>query len=480
MLHVLTPHPACAAFPELVGAELAELAIDIATHGLLCSITVHEGQVLDGRARLAACEAAGVEPRFETWTGTGDPTAWIVSRNLHRRHLTPSQRAMVAARLVTTSGRGRPGNSETFPNYTQADAAADLAVTARTIGRARRVLDSGTPELVASVDDGRLSVSTASAVAQLPQGDQVELFALDDADILERARAIQRTQRAQRHHRRTERELVRAEAAVLAAPEAEGIELELVDARDFLASLPRECAALIHADPSWPYRNQQNGQAAGHYPLMSLDDIVAMLDSAYDVALPDSYLVVWCTFPQVFPFARAVVAAERDGRWRWADLTGGAWGKRLEAHDRKGSGYHARGDAEPWMLLGKGKPAPLGRYHSNWHASPRTDHSEKPVEYLAELAEEYAPAGGLVVDLCAGLASMMRACWSSGHRYRGCEIDPVRHRLGLGRFASWQCEHPKWPEGVARGELTGGRLGGTAAPVPGAATVPSGPRRVQP
>ena len=95
----MTPHPAAALFPMMGQDDLEALAADIQAHGLMVPIVLHNGMVLDGRNRFAACELAEVDPVFVAWGGEGDPTSWVVSQNLHRRHLTESQRAMVAATL---------------------------------------------------------------------------------------------------------------------------------------------------------------------------------------------------------------------------------------------------------------------------------------------------------------------------------------------------------------------------------------------
>jgi len=93
-------HPACLLFPKLGDDELKELAEDIKANGLQNPIVRYKGKILDGRNRLAACKLAGVKPKFIEWKGKGSPTEWVISENLIRRHLSASQRAVIAHDLL--------------------------------------------------------------------------------------------------------------------------------------------------------------------------------------------------------------------------------------------------------------------------------------------------------------------------------------------------------------------------------------------
>lgn len=93
-------HPAAELFPMMSVEELSELASDIRENGQLEPIVIFDGQVLDGRNRIKACELVGIEPISHTVTNIASPVVYVLSRNLHRRHLSISQRAAIAVETL--------------------------------------------------------------------------------------------------------------------------------------------------------------------------------------------------------------------------------------------------------------------------------------------------------------------------------------------------------------------------------------------
>jgi hypothetical protein len=104
----------------------------------------------------------------------GEPLAWVLSKNLKRRHLNESQRAMVAAKLANL-GEGRPAKTSSIAPVSQEGAAGLLKVSRESVKRAKQVRDKATPELLAAVDQGHLAVSVAAKAATLPAEDQREI-----------------------------------------------------------------------------------------------------------------------------------------------------------------------------------------------------------------------------------------------------------------------------------------------------------------
>lgn len=151
-------HALADAFPAMIPSEMSTLVDDIQRNGLIDPIVLDaDGRVLDGRHRLEACRRAKVEPRFRAYEGD-DPAAFVLSKNLARRHLSASQRAMVAARIAELP-RGRPGRSAFMP-VSQPEAASALHVSERSVRKARRVIREA-PELADQVDRGEITVGAA-------------------------------------------------------------------------------------------------------------------------------------------------------------------------------------------------------------------------------------------------------------------------------------------------------------------------------
>ena len=101
-------HAACELFPRIKGEAFQELVASLKANGFLSqfpifTLPVAQGEepiILDGRNRYEACQEAGVEPVYKVYEGPLSPEAFILSVNVHRRHLTVVERAMAAAELL--------------------------------------------------------------------------------------------------------------------------------------------------------------------------------------------------------------------------------------------------------------------------------------------------------------------------------------------------------------------------------------------
>lgn len=94
----MKPHPIADLFPMMTDDELKSLAADIKSNGLKEPIVVLDDKILDGRNRERACRIAKVETKTVAFRGK-DPLAFVLSMNLHRRHLTQSQRAAIGVKV---------------------------------------------------------------------------------------------------------------------------------------------------------------------------------------------------------------------------------------------------------------------------------------------------------------------------------------------------------------------------------------------
>jgi ParB-like chromosome segregation protein Spo0J len=169
-------HPYAHLFPMLEEPELQELADDIAANGQHHPVIIDDkGLILDGRNRSAACALAQVEPATKVFKGDdAEKLAFVLSVNLHRRHLDTAQRAMVAEKLAgLKQGEKKPDSGIPLSQPTQAEAAKLLNVSVDSVKKARKVRKSATPETVAAVERGEITLNAAVATVK-PMAKQPE------------------------------------------------------------------------------------------------------------------------------------------------------------------------------------------------------------------------------------------------------------------------------------------------------------------
>ena len=90
-------HPVAAIFPLMEGKPFEDLVADIREHGQREPVYLLNGKVIDGRNRVNACKRCGIDVSTVKTDWDGDPVVLVMSLNIHRRHLTDSQRAIIAA-----------------------------------------------------------------------------------------------------------------------------------------------------------------------------------------------------------------------------------------------------------------------------------------------------------------------------------------------------------------------------------------------
>jgi len=306
--------------------EFSALKADIKANGQRESIWTWRGQIIDGRHRAQACEELGIQCGQREWGGEETQlVAFVVSLNLHRRHLNESQRALVAMRIANMD-EGRPNKTASIEAVSQDAAASMLNVSRASLQRAKQV-ERERPDLMPMIETGQLTLG--AAVGEIKKQ--------------ERAAEISRQK------------------------------IELAEAR------PEAPLGLFHViviDPPWPYRDgvdqadyDPNGHRASNpYPEMELEQIAALKLPAAE----DCVLWLWTTHKfmrHAFPLLDSWGFTER------AILT---WAK-----DRIGLGRWLRSQSEFCIMATQGRPVITLSNQSTVVHGPMREHSRKPDQFYA-------------------------------------------------------------------------------------------------
>ena len=326
-------HPIANLFPLMVGQEFEDLVGDIRRNGLRNPIHVYEGKILDGRNRLRACAEAGVKPKFQELNGHGSPLDFVLSMNLTRRHLTPSQKAAVAVEILPwlekkakerqrlSRGRGKKG-TQTIAGVSKGEAreqAAQIVKANRQYIQDAKKLSKEDPKAFAAVKAGELTIPEV------------------------------------KRERRREERIVKAKTLAASMKELNGE----------LGKFP-----VIYCDPPWEYECAQSDsrKVENQYPTMTLKELCDL--SIGEIVAPDAVLFMWTTSPKLKESLQVMEA------WGFQYRTCAVWVK-----ERIGMGYYFRQQHELLLVGKKGElpPPPPGTRISSVMVYPRGIHSEKPL-----------------------------------------------------------------------------------------------------
>jgi hypothetical protein len=242
----LAIHEVASLLPQMEQADFLELVADIRRHGLREPIWLFEGRIIDGRHRYRACLELGLTPQFREWSGQGSLIEFVISMNLRRRHLTPTQRAVLANELkpkLADEARNRQGRrtdldgnlganmsqgkGDNFPADLQGSSgeAGQIAgrianVSPRLVYEVQRVKEQA-PELLDLLADDKVTANAASVLAELPAEERAPaLEAIRESDNPKAtARSIARAKRDERQKQAREEQ---AQAAAILALTDEG------------------------------------------------------------------------------------------------------------------------------------------------------------------------------------------------------------------------------------------------------------------
>ena len=306
-----TQHPLSAAFPAMPPDEFAELKADIEAHGIVNPIVLHEDKVLDGWHRYRAARELGAADEVpETYLPhLIDPVDYVLSQNLRRRHLTPSQAGAIVCDMTEHRERGRPSAGATSPAkhhtakgekngtivpFSTAALAAKHDVSDRLVKRAKEVKRVSAP-LHEAVKAGTITVNDALTTAKAIKSAPDPLAAKISA-----AAAVKEVAENKASGSRTYKTV----SAVFKRRQIERNEREK-------PLPPKGKYDVVVVDPPWDIKRITLEGGANKYEAETLDYPTMSVDEIKDIDVPatgDAWIFLWTTnryLPMAFDVLRA-------------------------------------------------------------------------------------------------------------------------------------------------------------------------------
>jgi N6-adenosine-specific RNA methylase IME4 len=349
-------------FPMMNDVDLDELVKDMRVNGYdtTAPIITYQDRILDGRNRFKASQLAGVNPTFDTYDGD-DPLTYVIRHNLHRRHLTESQRAVISSKMSTMERGGngsnqfsKPANLQVSDNRFTANRPANLQVytlpTMPNVGNGSEALPKiSVPQAAEMMNVSERLVRTINAIErQAPE-------------------LIERIERGEMTANEANREIKKAaviEKTFKQAPE-----------------IPTGKFKVIYIDPPWQVgsmaMDKWESPIEDKYPTMSVDEIISL--PIRDLADDECALFIWTThtfLPDTFRIIRewgfkyfCTITWDKEGGWTQ-------------------NGFHKRTEFLLYAYKGNMNINQYGKAIPTIIVEAKTKHSKKPDSIRDMIAEK--------------------------------------------------------------------------------------------
>ena len=285
----VSPH--CSLCPEIGPVDYKNLLESMAQDGLIEKLSVLDNELLDGRARVRAADELGLvltEDHYVHLKPGTEPRAFVLAKNLARRHLSHAQRSKMALELCQDSTPGgdrrskgardhsakKHNDPESAQQFTRPEAAKLYQTSVSSLNNANKVWGENSKAPVAvqdAADKETVSLSDAAKVARYPQDVQT--------------RALEAVRQGQARTLNAAAETIMKEERPEDGP----------GPSSGSARRPEVLYRTIVVDPPWPAPQGalevQRDRVNAEYQSMTIEDIAGMDLSAL---ADDGFVFLWC------------------------------------------------------------------------------------------------------------------------------------------------------------------------------------------
>lgn len=402
VLEELAFHELSNLFPLINDKELEELAQDIEKNGLLEPIVLYENKILDGRNRYRACQLLQLPFKTIPFQELCDPFDYVVSLNLHRRHLNAAQRAEIGLDILEKE---------------------KIKAKQRQLQELKQFKNTDVPTVGSTEENGR-SIKLAASQVRVSHNTLRKVVKIKEHlpqdPVLQQSwnKALSGQASINSVFNKVKRKEKEAEQKKLLAKSFNVKENIICDSiENILAYLKPTTVDLILTDPPYPKE---------FLPLWQV-----LFDVSYQLLKPGGFLLAYT--PHIY--LPEILQMENNLKYIWtiAQLHSGS--KAVYHPSKVNVGW------KPILVFVKGTLPDIAYYDDVLQGTGREKvlHDWQQAEEESEqLIELFSYPNALVVDPFLGSGTTLIAAKTTSRRFFGMDIDQVAVQTTLRRVEEWE------------------------------------------